>query len=70
MGYNVVDYANAGFITDSEAAEYEEGGGRMPCPACPDGAVWNSEGPTSATCPVCKGHAVVMLNGAPINGLR
>jgi len=45
------------------AKEREE---RSPCPACPDGSVWNSSGPTSKICPVCKGHAVVQRNGAPI----
>lgn len=28
-----------------------------PCPACPDGGVWNSDGPTGRLCPVCKGMA-------------
>ena len=37
-----------------------------PCPACPDGGVWNEDGPTGATCKVCKGHAVVHRNGAPL----
>lgn len=37
-----------------------------PCPACPDGSVWNSNGPTGATCKTCKGHAVVHLNGSPL----
>jgi hypothetical protein len=37
-----------------------------PCPACPDGGVWTSEGPTGKLCPVCKGHAVVNLDGSPI----
>lgn len=38
-----------------------------PYPACPDGGVWDSNGPTSKTCPVCaKGHAVVHLNGSPL----
>jgi hypothetical protein len=31
----------------------------VPCPACPDGQVWNSEGPTGRRCPVCKGRAVL-----------
>lgn len=37
-----------------------------PCPECPDGNVWNSNGPTGATCKVCKGHAVVNLDGSPL----
>ena len=37
-----------------------------PCPACPDGNVWDSNGPTGKTCSVCNGHAVVTLSGAPI----
>ena len=36
------------------------------CPACPDGQVWNMDGPTGATCPVCKGYAAVKLNGQPL----
>lgn len=27
------------------------------CPACPDGNVWDSNGPTGKACPVCKGNA-------------
>ena len=37
-----------------------------PCPACPDGNLWNSNGPTGATCPVCKGHAALNLDGSPL----
>ena len=37
-----------------------------PCPACPDGGVWNNDGPTGKICPICKGHAVVNLNGEPL----
>lgn len=37
------------------------------CPDCPDGNVWNINGPTGATCPTCKGYAVVNLNGEPLN---
>ncbi len=36
-----------------------------PCPACPDGSVWTSEGPTSKICPICKGHALVNMDGSP-----
>jgi hypothetical protein len=39
-----------------------------PCPACPDGNVWTANGPTGATCPVCRGYAVLHLNGSPIRG--
>lgn len=39
----------------------------IPCPACPDGYVWNSNGPTGATCPRCKGHAVVYRNGTQLS---
>ena len=39
---------------------YEE---LRPCPDCPDGSVWASQGPTSKICPTCKGYAVVKLNG-------
>lgn len=41
--------------------EFEE---LMPCPACPDGYVWNSNGPTRKTCPVCKGLAAVGYRAA------
>lgn len=47
--------------------------GERPCPACPDGSVWDSNGPTSKTCPVCNGHATVHLDGSPVGpryGLR
>lgn len=37
-----------------------------PCPACPDGYVWTMEGPTAAMCPVCKGHAMLNLDGSPL----
>ena len=39
---------------DDAAAEL-----RGPCPECPDGQVWTSEGPTGRTCPRCKGHAII-----------
>ena len=38
-----------------------------PCPACPDGSVWTVNGPTSKTCPVCNGYAVVNLDGSATN---
>lgn len=28
-----------------------------PCPACPDGNEWNSNGPTGRACRVCDGKA-------------
>lgn len=37
-----------------------------PCPSCPDGYVWTSNGQTGKTCPTCKGYAVVHLNGDPL----
>lgn len=37
-----------------------------PCPMCPDGYIWDYQGPTAAMCPVCKGHAVVHLDGTPL----
>lgn len=43
--------------------EFEE---LMPCSACPDGYVWDSNGPTCKLCPVCKGYAALRRNGAPI----
>ena len=39
---------------------------QRPCPDCPDGSVWNSQGPTAKVCPVCNGHAVVKLDGSPV----
>ena len=47
---------------DIEVSEQEE---LRPCPACPDGNVWNSNGPTGKRCPVCLGYAEVKLNGEP-----
>ena len=32
---------------------------RTPCPACPDGNEWSTEGPTGRTCPVCKGKSYI-----------
>lgn len=38
----------------------------QPCPACPDGYVWNNDGPTGKCCPVCGGHACLNLDGSQI----
>jgi len=46
---------------DRESFQYK------PCLACPDGYVWNANGPTAKTCPVCKGHAALNLNGSPLS---
>lgn len=43
---------------DLDALEPEERKA-LPCPNCPDGQVWTSNGPTGRTCPTCKGHAVI-----------
>ncbi len=40
--------------------------GLMPCPSCPDGNVWDANGPTGKCCPKCNGHAVVHLDSRPI----
>jgi len=40
--------------------------GERPCPACPDGSVWDSNGPTAKICPICNGYATVNLDGSPI----
>ena len=40
--------------------------GDKPCPSCPDGSVWDSNGSTAKTCPVCNGYATVNLDGSPI----
>jgi len=37
-----------------------------PCPQCPDGYVWNSDGSTGKTCQLCKGYAVVNPDGSPL----
>lgn len=37
-----------------------------PCPSCPDGNEWSSEGPTGRACRTCKGYAVVNLDGSPV----
>lgn len=37
-----------------------------PCMSCPDGYVWNVNGPTGKACPVCKGYARLHLNGSPL----
>jgi len=39
----------------------------MPCRACPDGYVWTINGPTAKCCPVCKGHAVLRLDGSALD---
>jgi hypothetical protein len=31
----------------------------IPCPSCPDGNEWNSNGPTGRACPVCHGYAFI-----------
>ena len=31
-------------------------GGLMSCPACPDGYVWDANGPTAKCCPKCNGQ--------------
>ena len=36
------------------------------CPDCPDGKVWNSDGPTCKVCPTCGGHAALNLDGSLI----
>lgn len=50
-------------IAREQVAESET----KPCPACPDGNQWDSNGPTGKACPVCNGYAIVQLNGSPIN---
>ena len=37
-----------------------------PCPRCPDGYVWNSNGPTPKCCPVCNGHAALRADGSAL----
>jgi len=38
---------------------------RIPCPACPDGNEWASNGPTGRACPVCGGTAELPKEPAP-----
>ena len=45
-----------GILDDDEA---------IPCPSCPDGNEWDSNGPTGRACRVCKGHALVNRDGSP-----
>lgn len=40
----------------------------MACPDCPDGNVWNADGPTGKACPTCGGHAALRLDGSRIDG--
>ena len=40
--------------------------GLMQCPSCPDGYVWDHDGPTAMFCTRCNGHAVLHLDGRPI----
>ena len=35
-----------------------------PCPDCPDGQMWNSNGPMGKTCTTCNGFAAVNLDGS------
>ena len=32
---------------------------RVPCPECPDGQVWDKNGPTNEVCPRCLGEAFI-----------
>ena len=34
---------------------------KIPCPQCPDGNVWTSNGPTCKVCPRCNGLAYITL---------
>jgi DnaJ-class molecular chaperone len=38
----------------------------VPCPACPDGQVWTSDGPTGRLCPVCQGKAFIGEEECPL----
>lgn len=38
----------------------------MQCPSCPDGYVWDANGPTAKTCPTCGGKAIVNLDGSKV----
>ena len=42
-------------MTEELDQEVEQG---RPCPACPDGNRWTSEGPVGR-CPVCKGFGYI-----------
>ena len=32
---------------------------KQPCPSCPDGNEWNSNGPTGRACPTCGGNGFI-----------
>jgi uncharacterized protein (DUF983 family) len=32
---------------------------RIQCPDCPDGQLWDKDGPTEDVCPRCGGHAFI-----------
>jgi hypothetical protein len=32
---------------------------KNPCPSCPDGNDWSSDGPTGRACPTCRGKAFI-----------
>ena len=37
-----------------------------PCPSCPDGNEWASNGPTGRVCKICGGFAVTHMDGSTI----
>lgn len=37
-----------------------------PCPSCPDGNEWDSNGPTGRACKTCGGFAVTHIDGKKI----
>ena len=47
---------NGPHIPESAPQEQHEDR-RQPCPACPDGNEWDSNGPTGRACQVCNGRA-------------
>jgi hypothetical protein len=51
-------------LTDADRSEIDRDADVRPCPSCPDGNVWGSNGPTGATCKTCNGHAVVFMDGS------
>ena len=51
---------------NSNVLEEEDSCQERPCPSCPDGQVWNSNGPTGKTCNTCNGHASVKFDGSPV----
>ena len=47
-------------------ASPDHGDELKPCPSCPDGNEWDSNGPTGRACKTCGGHAMINLDGSKL----